>query len=232
MPDVFRSTDSVFFNSECLFVEYYDVIKAPWFILLGICRENENLKQIINIDPIENLPINSLFEWYVNRKYRNIFYELSRIKEIPMNVFDNLLYDQMGSTGMFFEMDTELNAVPTIKKVLSGILVKEIVIYTEKYSKFVDTDIQQLFGDDKRVHYKHGDINTVLNGIPTDTTYMLSDIDKVINIQETDHLGMSSIVIPHEYRYNKTVDGKWNVDLEYLAKENIFKVAFFNACYQ
>ena len=232
MASVYRSNDAVFYNSKCLFIEYHDIIKVPWFVLLNICRQNQKLNEVLDFSPVQHLTLNGLFEWYVNRKNRNIFYELAINKNTPIETFDKIVDDQLCISSIFFDTDTSLTIVPTVKKLLTETLVKEIVVYSEVYSKFIETDIKNIFGGDKRIKYLHGNINEVLNTVPIDTTYFFSNIDNVVSLDETNHLDMSSIVLPHEYRYNKNSENKWNVDLVYLAKDHTFKVSYYNACYE
>lgn len=227
---VYRANDTLFYNSHCLFVEYMDLIKTPWFVLLNLCRQNEKLKSILDITPIEDFSLDALFEWYMNRKNRNIFYELLFNKDVDLEEMDLLVKSQLEISPIFFTLDTALTVVPAINKILRENIIKEVIVYSEYYNQFMEEDIKQVFFENKKVKYRHGNLKDVLRSIPIDTTYFLSDIEKIIALEETNHLDMASIILPYEYRYNKNEKGEWNIDLEYLAKNHIYKLSFYNAC--
>lgn len=225
-----RANDSLFYNSKCLFVEYMDIIKTPWFVLLNLCRQNQKLKEILDISPIENFSLEALFEWYMNRKSRNIFYELSRNKSMSIEDMDELVKKQLEISPIFFTLDTSLTIIPAINKILRENIIKEVVVYSEYYNSYMEEDIKNLFYNNKKVRYMTGELSCVLESVPIDTTYFFSDIEKIITLEDTKHLDMASVVLPYEYRYNKNEKGKWNIDLEYLGKNHIYKLAFYNAC--
>ena len=72
------STDTLFYNSQCLFIEFHDVIEMPWFILTYILKNNKKLNEIFRIDNISSYSVQNMVEWYVYRKHRNIFFLKSK----------------------------------------------------------------------------------------------------------------------------------------------------------
>ena len=37
---VFRTIDNFFYNSECLFIEYHDILNIPWLSLLALIKQS------------------------------------------------------------------------------------------------------------------------------------------------------------------------------------------------
>lgn len=73
-----RKQESVFLNSECMVVEYHDVLKMPWYILLTVINQNNALRELANINLIEDLSTTELFEWYYHRKNRNFLLDIAK----------------------------------------------------------------------------------------------------------------------------------------------------------
>ena len=70
---IFISSDTLFQNSKCLFVEYDDIIKSPQFILLQFIKEIDAIKSIFDLSEIEGKELEEMYEWYLLRQYKNIF---------------------------------------------------------------------------------------------------------------------------------------------------------------
>ena len=54
---VFVSSDDIFQNTECLFIEYDDVLKSPMFSLLNIIKDRESVKKIFDMTESERKKI-------------------------------------------------------------------------------------------------------------------------------------------------------------------------------
>lgn len=230
-----HSSSGVFLNSECLFVEYHDIIKMPWYVLMTIVHQNEKLLPLINIKTISGLDDTGMLEWYCNRSNRN---PLIDIASAPLDKvdYDMLLDVLMTASPILYEADTELNGVQVIKTAIKQGLAKNVIFYSEKNEPSIDEDIERIFGKSSKIEVCHGSFRKLLETkIPDDTTYMLSDFNRVITLADTGKLNYASLVLPYDYAYNFIIhdDGTKEpiVDLEYLGKENVFKVAYFNACY-
>ena len=226
------TSKNMFLNSECIFVEYYDIIKAPWYILLSVLPQNQKIRELLDLSEIDYLDSSGLFEWYCNRKNRNFLQDLAINKNMPEEL-DKILNVLMNNE-IFYTTDTSLNAIKTINIALSHKMVKNVIIYTEDENKYVDNDIKMLFPK-KNVKYKYGDFRSILKEVPTDTTYFLSDFNKVISMAEEGHLNYSSLVLPYDFSYNFIKDEEGNkvplIDFSYLGKDHLFKMAYFNACF-
>lgn len=232
-----KTTDRPFTNSECLFVEYHDIVKAPWYILLTVLPQNKKANEVLKISELlEGMDSDALFEWYCNRQNRNFLLDIARL---PCNQFDydKLLSMMMEGNEIFYRVDTTLNAVPMIKKALIGKQAKSVIIYNETDNPFIRDDIKRLFGNRGSIKFLHGNFaDVVKKNIPIDTTFILSDFNKVVTLADIGHLSYSSIVLPYDFAYNFIFSENGEkmpvVDFTYLGKDSMFKLNFFNSCYQ
>lgn len=226
--------DKMFMNSECMVVEYNDILKCPWFVLLTVIDQNKKLEPIMNLDKISSLDADSRFEWYCNRENRNFLYDITKIPPDAID-YDELLSILMKSE-ILYEIDSTLNAKDAIDIALKQKQVKEVIIYNETNDSYMRKDIEKMYGKYKNVKFRCGEFSDVIKDVPIDSSYMLSDFTKVITMAECNKLNMSSVILPYDFEYNyiKNDDGERVpiVDFTYLGKENLFKVHFFNACYQ
>ena len=86
---VFVSSDDIFQNTECLFIEYDDVLKSPMFSLLNIIKDRESVKKIFDMTEFDGLTSNELYEWYVERESKNMFKYLDLLDDSLTNIFDD-----------------------------------------------------------------------------------------------------------------------------------------------
>ena len=224
----FRSSSRLFQNSTCVFVEYTDTIQLQWFTFLSFFRNNESVYDLFNTDVIKYLSPQSLFDFYLERKYRNPLVDLLKDKEtIEIETLDNLLNNLVNSEEIFFNSDVDTLVVPIINNLLAMSLVKEVVIYYPEENEFVKNDIEKKFGNS--VKLVTGDIRDVLKTIPNDTTYFFSDVINVLILEELGKLDFSSVLLPVNYRYNFTDDKKdtFLIDMKHLSTKHTFKWATF-----
>ena len=67
---VYTCKDTLFYNSQCLFIEYHDVLKSPWLILLNVVKNNEDLNRVFDMSEIKNL--DGQYDWIAS--WRNSEY--------------------------------------------------------------------------------------------------------------------------------------------------------------
>ncbi len=229
-----KTQDKMFMNSDCMLVEYYDILKSPWFVLLSVLNQNEKLRPILDLDKIVYLDTDSQFEWYCNRKNRNFLLDLA-LAPVDKVDYDEILKILMRNK-IFYEVDSTLNAKNAIDIALRQKQVKEVVIYSEENDPLIKEDVKRMFEKYKNVKFRCGDFAKVLESIPTDTSYMLSDFNKVITIADSNKLNLASIILPYDFAYNYIINENGekvpSINFEYLGKSNLFKLHFFNACYQ
>jgi len=223
----FRSSDTTFTNSQCLFIEYMDVIQMPWFSFLSFLQINDKLNNMLNIDMIKYLNPSNLLEFYINRKNKNILVELCREKYNALVLLDNLLKEQMRQQSIFYQYNLTTNMCTFIQNIAASKLVKKILIYYEENIPAIDEDIKTRFGN--FAEYVWGPMPEVLKNIPNDSTYIFSDVMNIIQLEENDKLDYSAILIPVEFRYNYVDDNKtkYLVDIDNLLKSHVFKWGTF-----
>ena len=71
----FLDTGTVFTNSKCIFIDFYDIVKSPAIPILLTLKELSATKEIrgFDISPLGNLSVAGVIEWYVNRKNKKNF---------------------------------------------------------------------------------------------------------------------------------------------------------------
>ena len=216
---------NLFYNSEALFIEYIDIIKATPYYLLDIIKNNKKLQEIMDMEPIKYLGDIGKVEWYLTRKNQNIFKELLSV-DIPDKEIDNILYKYLSFDSRLVKYASSLNFLGALNVLINQKMVNHIYIYLP----YEDNSIEETFFD-FRFNFKflYGDLKECLSTVPKDTTYVFSDIEKVNTLIELDRLQLSSVMIPNEYRYNKDFENKIKIDFTEINKDIIFKYAFFNA---
>ena len=103
------STDTLFYNSQCLFIEFHDVIEMPWLMLAYMLRNDKNTQKIFKIDELSSYSIQDFVEWYIYRKHRNIFKSIGvrdeindKSGDVPDEWYDYFLYNCMtNSEGLY-----------------------------------------------------------------------------------------------------------------------------------
>lgn len=225
---VFRTIDNFFYNSECLFIEYHDILNMPWLSLLALIKQSKMIKELFNLEEIEHYKFDELFEWYKYRMHRNIFDEFKACKEIDNDIFLNSLMTA-SNANYFHSLNIEMPFLNATKTILSSGFVKRIVVYTENEELGVMDFIKSNLSINS-VEYMFGDLTECLKKIPIDSTYVFSDIMKINNLIENDHINYSSFIIARDLRYNYKEDDKTKlkIDIESLSENYVFKPAFFN----
>lgn len=229
---VFLAKDTMFYNSQCIFVEYNDVIKIPWFALLYVIRNDENMEKFFDLTEIKDLDHQCLLEWYIHRKHRN-FYKDLKIKPEFQNHIDNkflddLLINQLNSNDFFYKLDTELLFAQPLRILSTSqkSLVKRIVIYNENDDEYIKNDINLIFNN--CAEFISGNFKEAIKSIPEDSTYVFSDISKINILAEENKLAFSDVLIANGFRYNYDDDMKLKVDFDELSKKYVFKYEFFD----
>lgn len=232
--------DAPFLNSDCLFVEYDDVIESPFFILLNCLKDNEGMRLIFDLSEISSMNIEELYEWYIMRKEKNILLNLPLIDGVLEYYFNNdednfkewcesLLYDEIDNIDGLLEIKAEANFSTILKTLLSKNVVKKTYIYSNKYSKNLEEELKEEFGSN--IIYVSGDIKKIIedNNITNNSTFVFSDIMNVLKLKEAGILEYSSIIIADRYGYNyKNDSNDVIIDIESLLSESVFKLDFFN----
>lgn len=232
---VYRSNDTLFYNSQCLFVEYHDVIAMPWLTLLAFTKNTNLFNNIIKMNEISDYDLNGLLEWYIYRTHRNIFKSVGTIdtvEELPDTGYESILDQAMSISEDIYRIPTYLKFLSTLRVLLfEASLVKQVIIYSEKNEPMIEKTLKEYFSRvGSKVKYMNGKFEDMVKLIPNDSTYVFSDIEKVNDLIKANKLNYSSILIPNGLRYNYTEDDatKLKVDLDKLSEKYIFKYSFFD----
>lgn len=225
------TSDSIFLNSDVLFVEYSDIIRHVNFsVLVSISRICKRFENIFDINKILGLTDTSLWEFYYNRDYQNVLFDLLpnyKIGEIENETIDSMLNDLITAIGdEGIRISPNLNFANVLYNISNeGDIVKKIVVWYPYNNSIIENDIKQTYPH--HVDFIYGPIDDVLRDLSGSITYVFSDITNVLLLKELDKLNLSSILVPYHYMYNE-LNGKCKVDIDYLLENNVFKFNFFD----
>lgn len=221
--------NTIFYNSDYLVIEYIDLIKSPYFTLLKVLPKNNKIKEILKTELIEPLSDTSLVEWYINRKYQNFMMDLNRYPEqISEETMNKLLEEQICLSPKFYQYAAELPMVSVIKTMKTKKINVDIIIYHPHKNSFAKDDLANILNGSSLTFMDNFD--DVLDKAKENSTYILSDISKILRMKEKGYLKHSSVTLPIEYRYNKKSMTEFKIDLEKICHDNIFKYSFMRAC--
>lgn len=215
---------------EVIFVEYFDIIKSPLPVLLTQLPKHfkKTLDKFIDFSKIENKTNDELLELVNMRPCKNII-EYLAIKEFDYEKIEEDLINQYS--------DIFINSkLLSIGESLSAMLihhkfVRDIYVYTEKYDSRIHYDIQNIFNNNKKVHYVTGKKEDVFKDIKGINSFFLSDIEDIGLLQKMNLLKYTNILVPL-YGYNLKINKDGNVELKYdisteMMIEHTFKFAMF-----
>ena len=222
------NNETIFYNADYVVIEYIDMIKSPYLLLLNSLKKNDKIREIIKVEQIEFLDELALYEWYINRKHQNFLIDLNRYPDqLTDEMMDALLDDQISLTPKFYEYANILTIGAFLSLEWNSKLVKDIIIYHPHNNKYAEENLNSIFN--RKFTFKN-DFNEVLDIAKANSTYFLSDIDKINTMKEKDLLKFSSITLPVEYRYNKKNMDDFKLDFDELFKENPFKLSYMRTC--
>lgn len=227
-------TDMVFMNAQCLFIEYTDIIKSPYFLFLyTMIRNPEEFSKMYQMDQFRDFGVEALSEWYISRKDQNPFTDLvnpeikGKIKSIDILKFVNAQTDQ---NPQFIRSTPLLNFGKALEN-CSKEMVKKVIIWYPFPNDSIREDLESLYGDN--VKMVTGPLHEVLKDVPRDSTYVFSDITNVNVLYDMDKLYLSSIIIPEEYGYNYIENGEdLKINVKDYQDEVLFKLDFFSNSYE
>lgn len=246
VTNVILSDGNIFLNASCMFIEFRDVIHATPFVFLEVIKDNGYFNRIFDASEILKMNESDLFYWYVNRKHQNPLLDLPMTDEALRSFINennevdeerrikwcndflnkeiaqeslHEIYDYVGSLNFYyilFNIKTRCT------------FLNNIIVYTEDYNPNVEKKLNIEF--DNSIRVVHGDLKEALKLTPTDTTYVFSDIKKMLVLRDTNKLNYSSVIIADRFNYNyKDVDSEDTIiDIDEEFKDNIYKIDFFD----
>lgn len=224
----FNEISTIFYNSDYIVIEYIDLIKSPYLILLDVIRKNDKIREILKIEQIEFLDNAALYEWYINRKHQNFLIDLNRYPDkISEETLDILLEDQIDLTSQFYQKAVPLILTDMLKIVKQQKLTKGIIIYHPHHNDYAEKDMKSFVNGN---FIFMDDWDKVMEKAGSNSTYFISDIRKIQKMKEKGVLKFSSVTLPIEYRYNKKNMEDFDMDFEELFKTDTFKLTYCSAC--
>ena len=225
--------NSIFYNSDYVVIEYMDMVKQPMLHLLNTIHEivtsdpmdeNFRLAEILNLDLLRSFQnTTQLVEFYLSRKHQNIFYDILTEEALESGLdIEDLLQDQISSSYRFFTEPAFLPASSVISYCKKKHLVNDVIINYPYDPKYAEENISAVLGVSVKFM---NDFSEIVKVAGSNSTYFLSDYDKLRKLNELSKLRYSSVVTPVDYRYN---DNKIDDLLE--DEKTVFKVSFMRAC--
>lgn len=226
---IYRSKDTIFYNSQCLFVEFDDIIKMPSFMYLYSITKSSTLDSIFDLTEIKNLNADELLEWYVNRKHRNFFMDIPSKNniEITDKNRNELLIKGLSSMPELYSTYSELyfaDALNTLSNETN--LIKKIVVYSDYNTPYLESYIHDNYNEN--IIVKMGNFIDTIKNIPNDSTFVFSDIKKVLMLEEAKKLDYSSILISNGYRYNYKNLEDFIIPFDDIVNRHVLKYNFFD----
>ena len=223
-----NTSGTIFYNADYVVLEYMDIIKSPYLTIIAMLKYSEEYRKFLKFENIDYLDELGLSEWYINRKHRNPFVELSRYPdEVPTEKMDQLLNTLITHDERFYQYSKILNIAGFLSTKMSEKISNGIIIYDPHESNFAKNDLNRLFNKDFIVMHNFDDI---LNKTKSNSTYILSDVHKIHQMKKKGCLKFSSVTLPIEYRYNKVNIKDFDLDFDELWKTDPFKLSYFRAC--
>lgn len=208
---LFVTRPNMFYNTSCLLFEYYDLLKAPWFGLLNFIVHSDSMSKLVDLSILSKMTMDELFSWYVFRSDRNFMmclnYDETILKNSGIDDYIKLsewtgkfIDNQMASHELYFDDRYNLNFYEILKNIISRkVQINKFICFSEVYSKFVENDLKSI---NPMIEYTYGDFSSLLDDVPTDTTYVLSDVNKMNIIADKGKLELASIILTDYYKYN------------------------------
>ena len=234
--NIMMTYNSVFLNSDAMFVEFNDVINSPFFSFLLSAQNNEELNNLIDASVIRGLSKEELFEWYKYRNDQNLFLSFVLRPELESNFknddeikewSDRYLYRLLDNHPDFVSEYTNLPFLNTMHNIVKTTLVSKFYIYTPVYSKTIESYINKEFNEKAR--YVYGKLTDVIkeNNITNNSTFVFSELKKLQDLKDADVLNQSSVIVADRFGYNYELK-EYIIDPYKVGDGCIFKLNFFN----
>lgn len=244
-PKLVLTNDAPFVNSKGMFIEYDDVIKSPFLMMLYQMRHDVNFNKMFNLDKIKLMTLEELGFWYNNRKNKNVFkcFKLrddafDTIFKGSISLFeefiDELPENELKAFPEFVDYPTYLNFHNILLNVIESKVANKIYIYNEFYNEAIEKDLKSLYGNS--VKFIYGDLGEILNSkdLPNELTYVFSDLNKIDYLHRTKRLDGSCILLADVFGYNykdtDNHDGKreYIINVDEVYPDEIYRLSSFN----
>ena len=158
----------------------------------------------------------------------NFLVDLNRY---PDQISEEDLYEllelQLNNSPMMYEQAHLLSLgtkIPIMKA--KQMATRDIIIYHPHKNNFAKENLKKETGYEFKFMTN---FEEVLDLAKENSTYFLSDIDKIMTMKEKNCLKFSSITLPVDYRYNRKDMEHFKYDLEQLYKDEPHKLSYMSA---
>lgn len=222
------SNDTIFLNADYIVIEYHDMLRSPYLVLLALINQNKKIREVLKLEQLDGLDDLGIYEWYVNRKHQNFFLDLNRYPDqISEKRMDELLEEQVSYNKIFYEFANDLLLMPLLINRHLSKLCRDVIIYDKHNNNFAYETLNTI--TNKSFTVKH-DIDEIIDLCKSNSTYFFSDIKNIYRLRDKNYLKYSSVTIPVEYRYNKKNLKDFDMDFDELFRKNPFKLSYTRAC--
>lgn len=226
-----RATNSIFTNSDILFVEYSDIIRPVQFALISIMSHRyKDFDGIFDMSKISGMTERALMEFYYNRRHANVLFDLLKEESkgtVEADALDEMLdklINAIGDEGI--RLASNLKFAHAIRNVYEDKeIIKKIKVWYPFNNDVIRQDIESTYTG--HVEFVHGPIDEVIEKMSGSITYVFSDLTNLLVLEELNKLDLSAILVPADYSYNKT-NKKDKVDIEALSQNHVFKFSYFD----
>lgn len=231
-----RTHEGVFMNSRCLFIEYLDVIKSPYFLLALDIWQNKNIKEKppFSFSSLRNCESGGdVVQWYYERNHQDVLRSLVDKKQLP-NINFKEIEEESNRLLLNHPVYVE-NGIPLRFKTIldqaagdDNLLIPDIRIWYPHENEVIRKDIEEMYPQEY-IKPIFGNIMDILkkDDIAKDTTYVFSNWDYLEVLKATERLNFSSVLLAKEFLYNYAGDGEPYYDIDRLAEEYNAHIAVF-----
>lgn len=231
---VMGGIDTMFYNSQSLFIEAHDVLSLAWLSMIYFMRETTELHSFFDLGEFDDMDMDGMIEWYFSRKHQILFQDIPLLTGGYLNeeLAKNLLEQCMNAAPEFYQIKHVTAFAQALEYLLeTKSLVKKIYIWSETHETGLEEWIRETYGKyGSKVQYLYGPFNQAVSTVPNDSTYVFSNIEHINDLKALGKLSMSAILICNGFRYNYLLTdvNQAKLDLEKMKEEHIFKGAFFD----
>lgn len=222
--------DNMFINSTAVIVEYYDIIKSPWFTVLQVNKDNPHLAEDLDLSPIENLDDAELYEWYKTRHNINPFKDLNTRGRFTDVELDELMHSFLTSDDTYVRESHELEMVRALNTLFKEQFTTTYYMYVPEKIPAIEQDVRRIFPN-VSFRFIYGDLIEGLRDADMDCTYILSNVRNVQLLADNQRIYCNTVLVASDYAYNFTrgLGSDCIVDYSKIIDKFLFKGAFFTA---
>ena len=192
-------TSHLFTGGAGMFCQYHDIIKPIYFyavISMIITKQTYGLP--VNI--ISSMSLQSLFEWYKQRRYINPLCSLDYNHISDFNVLNDIL-EKILMDESIYKLSPLLNISRILQVYHQQHMSFPIYIYSEKYNKYIENDIHRVLNGYTH-YYVYGNLDEATKKCRENFTYIFSDIELLKSAADVLMGTYSHVVLARDYRYN------------------------------